>query len=179
MRKNGRIFLWLALILIVVYSCNTDVVHRETKDIPDSEWNKNNILSYNFTIQDTLQPYNVYLNVRNSSKYQFRNLYLFVETTSPRGNTVRDTFECILADEKGRWYGKGWGDIYENKVPYKQFIRFPVKGTYGIEVQQAMRRDNLKHITDIGIVIEEAKIPNSDKKKAGTLCRDENFPECN
>jgi len=164
MRKNGRIFLWLGILLFALYSCNSNVIYRESKDIPDSEWNKNNILSYNFKIEDTLQPYSVYLNVRNTSRYQFRNLFLFIETTSPQGNTVRDTFECILADDKGRWYGKGWGDVYENKIPYKQYIRFPRKGTYSIEIQQAMRRPKLKYVTDIGIVLEEAKIPASDKK---------------
>ncbi|KXB07966.1 hypothetical protein AKJ55_01595 [candidate division MSBL1 archaeon SCGC-AAA382M17] len=155
MRKNDRIVLYLMLFLLSLSSCNSNVIHSETKDIPDSKWNKNNILSYNFKIEDTLQPYNVYLNIRNTSSYQFRNLFLFIETTSPQGNTVRDTFECMLANEKGKWYGKGWGDIYENKIPYKQYIRFPRKGTYGIEIQQAMRRSNLKHITDIGVIIEE------------------------
>lgn len=164
MRKNGKIFLWLVLFLLFLYSCNSGSIFSESKDIPGSEWNKNNILSYNFKIEDTLQPYNVYLNVRNTSKYQFRNLFLFIETTSPSGNTVRDTFECILADDRGRWYGKGWGDVYENKIPYKEYIRFPSKGTYSIEIQQAMRRTNLKHITDIGVVIEKTNIPQSDKK---------------
>ncbi|MGM0532638.1 MAG: gliding motility lipoprotein GldH [Bacteroidota bacterium] len=164
MKKNSSIFLGAVLSLILIYSCDSNVIHRETKDITDSEWNKNNILSYNFKIEDTLQPYNVYLNLRNTSKYQFRNLFLFIETTSPRGNTVRDTFECMLADDKGRWYGKGWGDIYENKIPFKEYIRFPAKGTYGIKIQQAMRRSDLKHITDIGIVIEKAKIPDREQK---------------
>ena len=164
MRKNGKIFLWLVLFLLFLYSCNSGSIFSESKDIPGSEWDKNNILSYNFKIEDTLQPYNVYLNVRNTSKYQFRNLFLFIETTSPSGNTVRDTFECILADDRGRWYGKGWGDVYENKIPYKEYIRFPSKGTYSIEIQQAMRRTNLKHITDIGVVIEKTNIPQSDKK---------------
>jgi gliding motility-associated lipoprotein GldH len=164
MRKKANILLLVSVLFSVFYSCNSDLHYRESKDIPDSEWNKNNILSYKFSISDTLQPYNVYLNVRNTSKYQFRNLYLFVETTSPSGQSVKDTFECILADEKGRWYGKGWGDIYENKILYKKFIRFPRSGTYSIEIQQAMRKANLKHITDLGVLIEEAKIQQRDKK---------------
>ncbi|MFP4620026.1 MAG: gliding motility lipoprotein GldH [Bacteroidales bacterium] len=164
MRKSVRSFLWAALFLFGLISCNSNVVHRESKDIPGAEWNKNNILSYTFNIEDTLQPYHVYLNVRNSSEYRFRNLYLFIETTSPHGHTVKDTFECMLADEKGRWYGHGWGDVYENKIPYRQYVRFPSKGSYSIEIQQAMRRDNLKHLTDIGIVLEEAKIQNSDEE---------------
>jgi len=164
MIKNSRIFLGALLALFLIHGCNSNVIHNETKDIPGSEWNKNQILSYDFKIEDTLQPYNVYLSVRNTSKYRFRNLYLFIETTSPRGNTVRDTFECMLADDRGRWYGKGWGDVYENKIPYKEYIRFPAKGTYGMKIEQAMRRSDLKHITDIGIVIEEAKIPDREQE---------------
>ena len=85
-------------------------------------------------------------------------MYLFIETTSPEGNSVRDTFEIMLANNKGRWYGSGWGDIYEVKTPYKRFVRFPNSGTYTMEVQQAMRTEQLKHVTDFGIQIEKAKM---------------------
>jgi len=143
--------------MLGLFGCQSNNVFQEIRDIPESSWNKNNIISYNFHIEDTLQPYHVLLNVRNTSQYKYRNLFLFIETTSPQGNTVRDTFECVLADERGRWYGKGWGDVYENEIPYKKYIRFPRSGTYSIEIQQAMRTDNLRHITDMGVIIRKAK----------------------
>lgn len=156
----NKTMLWPLIVLsLFIYSCQSDTIYRESKDIPDAKWDKTNILNFNFTIQDTVKPYSVYVNIRNTSRYAFRNLYLFIETTAPEGYAVRDTFECILANDKGRWYGKGWGDIYENKIPYHRYIRFPEPGTYSIEVQQAMRKNPLKHITDIGIIIEEAKNP--------------------
>jgi len=159
MAKNDRFYLAGFLIFIFLFAgCRSGEVYKEVRDIPGKGWNKNNVLSYRFTIEDTLQPYHVLLNVRNTTKYQYRNLYLFVETTSPTGHSVRDTFECILADNRGRWYGKGWGDVYENQIPYKQYIRFPTSGTYSVDIQQAMRTSNLKHITDMGVIVKKAKI---------------------
>lgn len=158
MAKNNSSILGVTLVFMLgLFACQSNNVFQDVRDVPESRWNKDNILSYNFRIEDTLQPYHVFLNVRNTSQYNYRNLFLFIETTSPQGNTVRDTFECVLADERGRWYGKGWGDVYENEIPYKQFIRFPRTGTYSIEIQQAMRTNNLKHITDIGVIIRKAK----------------------
>ena len=157
MAKSNK-FLWIAVIFLLgIAGCQSDSIFQKVKDIPESGWNKHNVLSYTFSIEDTLQPYHVFLNVRSTSKYNYRNLFLFIETTSPQGHTVRDTFECMLADERGRWYGKGWGDVYENQIPYKKFIRFPKSGNYSIEIQQAMRTSDLKHITDMGVIIQKAK----------------------
>ena len=155
---KNRIFLFLSLATMsLLLSCQSNDIYKQVKDIPEASWSKNNVLGYQFTIEDTLQPYHVYLDVRNTTKYRYQNLYLFIETTSPAGQSVRDTFECVLADDRGRWYGKGWGDVYENRIPYKRFIRFPRAGTYSIDIQQAMRTANLKHITDIGVTITKAK----------------------
>ena len=52
----------------------------------------------------------------------FRNIYLFVTTTSPDGKSITDTLQYNLADEKGKWYGKGFGDIHELKLPYKSNV---------------------------------------------------------
>jgi len=145
--------------LLLIAGCQSNDVYQNVKDIPGEGWHKNNILTYRFNISDTLQPYHVLLNIRNTTQYPYQNLYLFIETASPQGYTVRDTFECTLADDRGRWYGKGWGDVYENEIPYKQYIRFPDSGTYTLDIQQAMRTSSLKHITDIGVIVEKAKNP--------------------
>ena len=87
-----------------------------------------------------------------------QNLFLFVTTTSPNGSTLRDTFECYLADERGKWTGSGWGDIYDNQFIYKGNIRFPVSGVYTFEYVQAMRTDKLDYISDIGLRIEKVGI---------------------
>jgi len=109
-------------------------------------------------IQDTINPHNIYVNVRNTSRYQMQNLFLFITTTSPQGATLIDTFECYLADERGKWTGSGWGDIYDNQFLYKRNIRFPVSGEYTFEYVQAMRTNELRYISDIGLRVEKIEL---------------------
>ena len=159
MGKKVNIPIFLILILFTFSACNKNDIYNRTHDIQNSKWDASNVINFDFQVEDTLQPYDVYINLRHKSQYKYRNLYLFIETTSPSGQTVKDTFECMLADKKGNWYGKGWGDMYQIKIPFKRFVRFPHSGTYAIELRQAMRTEKLKHISDIGIEIETAKQP--------------------
>lgn len=124
-------------------------------DLPDHIWNRNNLLVFNVEIADTVNPHNIYVNVRNGGQYQYSNLYIFIKTVSPSGQWIRDTVECTLADEKGRWLGSGLGDIYALQTPYKLNVRFPYHGIYSFELEQAMRTEELKQIFDIGIRVEK------------------------
>lgn len=148
----------LASVLVVLYTaCDSQRVFEKNTELPDYVWDKNNILKFNVDIQDTISPHNLYINVRNSSSYQYNNLFLFVTTRSPKGAVVKDTVELTLADAKGQWLGKGLGDIWDNQIPYKTNVRFPFKGTYTFELEQAMRNAKLPFIMDAGIRIEKAE----------------------
>ena len=107
-------------------------------------------------VEDTLSPHNLYINVRNTSLYPYSNLYLFVTTTAPSGDFVRDTVDVILADHKGKWKGKGLGDIWDLQQLYKRDVRFAQRGTYHFEYRQAMRMDKLPFILDVGLRVEKA-----------------------
>ncbi|MFO8236068.1 MAG: gliding motility lipoprotein GldH [Bacteroidales bacterium] len=157
-RKKISTTITVLATLLIVYSCNPDRIYNESTDLKNAKWDTSNVLSYRFNIEDTINAHHVFFYVRHTSEYQYQNLYLFVETTSPEGFTVKDTLELMLANDKGQWYGKGWGDVFEVSVPYKEYVRFPKSGTYTIDIQQGMRANPLKHVTDFGIQIEKAKI---------------------
>jgi gliding motility-associated lipoprotein GldH len=106
-------------------------------------------------IKDTLTFNNIYINVRNTTDYSNCNLFLFITATAPSGATKIDTVECYLADDQGKWLGRGFGYIRDNRIPYKRNVRFPQMGNYKFEIKQAMRTDDLKGITSIGIRIEK------------------------
>ena len=152
---NNTIFI---LILALLVSCDSNQIFERNIELADYSWHKDSIIKFEVDIRDTINPHNIYINVRNTSRYEMQNLFLFLTTTSPTGVALRDTFECYLADERGRWTGSGWGDIYDNQFIYKKNIRFPVSGTYTFEYIQAMRTDKLKYISDIGLRIEKAEI---------------------
>lgn len=156
-KKEARWIIVAIVFLSLTYSCNSDKIYNESYDLKNAKWDTSNVLTYSINIEDTTNAYNIFFYVRHNSDYQYQNLYLFVETTSPLGFMVRDTVELMLANNRGEWYGKGWGNIFEYSAPYKQYIRFPKSGTYTIDIQQAMRTNPLENITDFGINIEKAK----------------------
>lgn len=156
-KRNHSSWLFVALIFLIV-SCDPNQVYEENREIPNYSWHKDSSLIFDVSIQDTINPHNIYVNVRNTSRYQMQNLFLFITTTSPNGSALVDTFECYLANDRGKWTGSGWGDIYDNQFLYKQNIRFPISGNYTFEYVQAMRTEKLKYISDIGLRIEKVDI---------------------
>jgi gliding motility-associated lipoprotein GldH len=120
-------------------------------------WKLTDIPTFKVPITDTLTSNNVIFTIRSGSSYPFRNIYLFVTTTSPDGKNITDTLQYNLADEKGKWFGKGFGDIHELNLPYKSNVFFPLKGTYVFKIQHGMRIENLKGIYDIGLRIEKKR----------------------
>ena len=130
-------------------------MYENTVDVPKGLWNKSNTLKYSIPVTDTIAYYNIILSMRNNNNYPYSNICLFVDTRSPKGIAKRDTIELELCDDKGKWYGKGLGGIWQNKVYFKKNIRFPNSGIYIIGITQAMRDENLEGIIDTGIKIEQ------------------------
>lgn len=143
--------------LIVLLSCDPGRVYEKNIKVPDGIWDKDNKLSFEVFIDDTVSAHNLYVNVRNTSLYPFSNLYLFIETTAPSGHTIRDTVEVILANERGKWLGSGLGDIWDLQQVYKENVRFAQRGNYSFQYQQAMRMDKLPFILDSGLRIETVR----------------------
>jgi len=147
----------LVLATIFTFSCSTGVVYDENRKVGENGWYKNDAARFDVEIDDSLATYDYYINIRHTVDYRYSNLYVFMNTTYPNGNIGRDTVEFVLADKSGKWYGKGWGDVKDISVPIVKEMKFPLKGAYTFQIQQAMRIDTLKEINDIGIRIEHSK----------------------
>lgn len=144
------------LMFILIVSCDKQKVFEEFYSIPGHSWKSADAINFNVNINDTVSSHNVLIAIRNTGQYKFSNLYLFVTAIAPDGNEVRDTTEIILADDHGKWLGKGSSAIYSLYHPFRQNIRFPVKGIYRFNIEQAMWIKELEHISDVGLRIEKA-----------------------
>ncbi len=154
-----RANLTIVIILFFAFtSCDRTGVYEENIDTSNSTWAENNIAKFIAPIEDTVSYNNIYINIRNTTDYPNCNLFLFIATTSPAGATQIDTIECSLADDQGKWLGKGFGYIRDNQIPYKRNVRFPQKGDYKFEIKQAMRTDSLIGISSVGVRVEKSKI---------------------
>jgi len=160
MRKIG--FLWS--IIWLLYSCQSDVVYTKYQTIDKAEWTPNQVVIFEIEMQDSLQAYDVFINLRNNKEYGFSNLFLITQMTFPNQTSVVDTLEYEMTDANGRFLGTGFSDTKENKLFYKENVRFHQSGMYLFQVKHAMRKRNevsgldpLKGITDVGISIEKIK----------------------
>jgi gliding motility-associated lipoprotein GldH len=139
----------LAFILVffafLITACDDKRFYENNLPIKNEIWNINDKPFFEVKVEDTIQLFN--------SSYEYSNIYLFLNTYYPNGEQSRDTIECILADSKGYWLGKG-REIIEHQILFKRGVSFPMSGVYRFEFEQAMRKDELKDILDIGLRIE-------------------------
>jgi gliding motility-associated lipoprotein GldH len=158
-KRTSNTSLLIAAIfgMLLLYACNVNDLFDKAVDIPKGKWNVSNPVTFVFPVSDTLSYYSIVFSLRNDNNYPFSNLFLFIDTKSPGGQTRRDTVEVTLADPKGKWMGKGIGGIWQNKYYFRKNIRFPQSGEYKIIISQAMRNKDLEGIIDVGIKIEPFK----------------------
>ena len=153
MIKKQNIF-FLAFLSIVIHGCSQNRLFDEVQKIPHTGWAASDSKKFTVSVSDTSQAYDIFLHIRNSTSYNYSNLWLFVKTSAPNGDHITDTLEFFLADPSGHWLGKGLGSINSMLIPYKQNIRFPFRGIYTFEFQQAMRKEVLSGIMDIGLRVQ-------------------------
>lgn len=155
--KINAVCIFLFMFGCALTSCDPSRFFEENKKVVKGEWDQNTPLVFQVAIEDTASLFNVYINVRNAGSYRFSNLYLFVNTVFPGGQLERDTLEIILASPDGRWLGDGLGDIFDNRILFKEDVHFSQPGEYSFELIQAMRINPLPGIMDAGIRIEKAE----------------------
>jgi gliding motility-associated lipoprotein GldH len=136
-------------------ACDPRKVTDEYHTIRNSSWNVDSVQHFSFFILQKEQNHNIYLNIRNDRSYGFSNLWLFVTIVSPTGKSRTDTVQAVLADPAGKWLGKGFSGVYDNRLIYRRNVYFPDPGPYTIHLQHGMRPNDLKGITDIGIRVEK------------------------
>ncbi len=153
LKKAIKSTILFAILPVVFYSCSTNILFDQNVSLPQEGWHKNDAVNFNVNINDSINSFKFNLNIRNTTDYRYSNLYIFLKTELPNGNISHDTIECILANNEGKWLGKGWGNIKENNIVLKSNLRFPLTGNYKFLLQQAMRVDTLKGISDMGLSI--------------------------
>lgn len=163
-KMNRLVFFILAMPFFI--SCESNTVFSETRSM-DGYWGQDEVVEFNLPELDSLKNYNLFLNIRNTNDYKYNNIFLIVGINFPHGKTVTDTLEYRMANPDGSWMGHGVGNVKENKLWYKERVRFFEDGTYSITVEQAMRNTGategvrrLEGITDVGLSIEE--LPTSE-----------------
>ena len=157
-------FLFFLITALLFTSCDSNRVFDEYQSVPNT-WNRENVVSFNITPTDSIKPYNLFVNLRNTNAYKYNNIFLIVEMINPNGKIQKDTLEYKMTEPSGKLLGTGYTDIKENKLWYKKGFVFNETGEYKVNIHQAMRERgkvngvvNLDGITDVGFRIENPTI---------------------
>lgn len=155
---------FLFYFLIVMQACQSDIVYNTYQTVEDTHWKLDQEIKFTINLKDTINRYNLFINIRNNKDYEYSNLFLITQMTFPNQVKVVDTLEYEMTNSEGKFLGSGFSDLKENKLFYKENVRFKEFGKYLFTVRQAMRKRNevvglqLNGITDVGISVEKSKI---------------------
>ena len=80
-------------------------------------------------------------------------MYLYIEHTLQDSMSKRDTVECVLIDDFGRWQGGGNGATRQLSVLYKTNLMLDATLHNKIDIYHAMQDSELKGIERVGLKV--------------------------
>jgi gliding motility-associated lipoprotein GldH len=159
MAKTKISFLILLAGLLILGACKKIDLYEKTVARPAHEWKASYKPSFEFAIEDSISPYELFFVCRHSDKYNFNNIIFRVTLTDPQGKTYSFETEKQLGTNDQGWLGVGMDDIYEHRISLnKELIAAGIslknKGNYSISLEQIMRENPLKQVFNVGLRLE-------------------------
>ena len=134
------------LVLLLITSCTGHNRFHSYLPINKDGWKRTDTLCFHAVPIDTNRNcMEISLGIRHTHKYPYRDIWLSIG---------KDTLHIDLADEQGRWKGKGIGDM--RLVQQEASISLTDMDSCGtIRIHHIMQHDPLPGISDIGIEVHE------------------------
>ena len=147
-------FIGFVLLIAMFTSCKQVALYERLQNIKKAAWDEQQVASFNFDMSDTVSAYNVYVIIRHTNQYPYRNIWLNVGLQQA-GDTIRhQQFELPLA-ATDHWLGTGMDDIYEHRAKlFSQPVHFNKAGTIIFTLQHIMRQNPLPGILQACIRVE-------------------------
>lgn len=142
-------------LAVVNTSCNDKEIYYHFYELKDAEWPMTDTLVFDIDSAsfELNKPYKLSIELTNNVDYPYQNLWFFVqENTKNDSVPVNIEKEFQLADEFGKWYGSGFGSLYQISLPLDD-ITFREKQNYQIKLLHGMRDQRLQGIEKVGLKI--------------------------
>lgn len=150
------LLLAIACHIGLLTGCGTaDMRFSEFADLPESGWVYGDTVDISTSHLDSVSVNRLSVAVRHNDDYLYRNLWLEVSYRDITGTQHRDTVNLTLADEYGRWKGKGIGATYQCEVSLPYVTNIPDSAQ--VSLRHIMRVDTLRGIEQVGIAIADYK----------------------
>lgn len=163
--KINSLYVIVSLLFGLFISCKHEnkVIFDEyqpTKGV----WEKNDVKTFVWEVQDTLTAHDLFMNVRVNNDYPYSNMFVICKIYKPSTAIVIDTIQFQMADPNGALLGNGFSDVKESKLWLKEHYTFDEIGKYKVTLEQAVRAlgdvegvSALPGVSEIGFSIEKAE----------------------
>ncbi len=152
-----RFISFLLILTLLNCSDNNNVVKYKSFK---HGWFSDEKVKFKFKLKQ-VEENNLFIDLRNNNDYKFSNIFLIAILRDSNSVIFHDTLEYKMANLYGEWMGKGFSNIKENRLWWKEKWKPNHKGPYFIEIAQATRENGsisgvriLDGILDIGLTLD-------------------------
>lgn len=153
--KRTSFFLLIAVSVIIqtISACNTKNLIDTNVEVPKRNWTYTDKVTASVDIKDSTKAFNLKFKLRHTGEYRYANIYILMHLSGPGLPKVTRRYEYKLAESDGQWLGEGSGNLFTYVLPLLSDYHFPQSGHYNIEIEQNMRDNPLREISDVGIIV--------------------------
>lgn len=145
---------WLIVPIVLLLAACSDVpLYTKSYSFKNNEWGQRVKPVFRIHIPDTTNYYNLSITLRTTTNYAYSNLWLFLHSKTPNGQTGREPLEIQITQPDGSWVGEKSGTVVENNLRYPH-RKFPQKGWYTFTFEQGITEDLVKEVLDISYTVE-------------------------
>lgn len=152
--------LFFVFVIAFCFSCENKEEYHSFHEIKSIEWSKDNVLVFEIdsSMIDAGVPYDITLDLVYNSNYPYRNIWFYIQNNLESDSLlITEALQYFVCDEYGKWYGSGFGSLYQLPLAYKNTVVFKEKRNYDFKIQQGMRDEPLQGIDKVGLRIEKSK----------------------
>ena len=146
----------VALMVLLLASCGDAPLYTRSFSFKNNEWHQNVKPVFKVNVPDTTTFYTITITLRTTTDYPFSNLWFFLHTVTPKGQTGREPIKMDVAYPDGSWVGEKSGTIVTTTASFKH-RKFPQKGWYTFTFEQGITQEIAKEITDISYTVQRDK----------------------
>ena len=150
-----RILLLCVPLFFALSSCGPTYIYNHTYGIEKEAWTYADSLLYEVEIEDTLNIYNLYLDIEHSVDFKYQNLYTQVKTKFPGGAQIEEVLSLELQHKTGIWLGDCNSSYCTLRIPIQEGAYFNSKGKHSIFIEQFMRESPVTGVKSIALKIED------------------------
>lgn len=156
MKKRLTFFFLICAGVLFMAGCkDANTIIDQNTEVPNLNWTYLNKFKFSFKIDDDKAAYNLYMNLRVTGEYKYSNLFVLISQTGPGIKSATKRYEIKLANKDGEWLGKGSGNLYSYQELFLVNHKFAGKGIYTFYIEQNMRDNPLREVSDVGLKVEK------------------------